>query len=216
MSQIYDVGCHDLIFLNLCFSSACKMKELFYQDIKGSGELTLATNSNFQHLPNCKWSKKHVLTQSSVNTKSTSACFRFTVFMCMHAFPRVEYWYCGSSVLPTSLWHSFALLFIVFPPIPLCNCLLFWSLLLAELLTQCISAGHPPAKKLCDTSGELLQLSLLRRTVAETKTKWPLSLYAAQLEAISPFSDYILCKRIHHHTLNSVPPSPLLLMTSRG
>lgn len=76
----------------------------------------------------------------------------------MHAYPCVEYWYHFSSVLPTSLLHSFALLFIVFLPIPLCNCLLFWSLLIAEMLIPRTAPGHPPARKsVRDMRGGLLQ-----------------------------------------------------------
>lgn len=39
------------------------------------------------------------------------------VNMCSHAYARIEYWCAFCSVLPTSLLHSFALLFIVFAPI---------------------------------------------------------------------------------------------------
>lgn len=69
----------------------------------------------------------------------------------MHVYPCVEYWYNFSSVLPTSLLHSLAFLFIVFLPIPLCNSLLFWSLLIAEMIMLHRAPGHPPARKVCVT-----------------------------------------------------------------
>lgn len=127
---------------------------------------------------------------------------------------RVEYWYHFSSVLPTSLLHSFALHFIVFLPIPLC--LLFWSLLIAEMLILHTAPGHPPARKVCvtcleDYCGGVSRRELWRKPKGHTK--WPLSFYPTQLAAISPFSDYIVRERIHHHTFTPLPPPPLLPLT---
>lgn len=128
----------------------------------------------------------------------------------MHVYPCVEYWYNFSSVLPTSLLHSLAFLFIVFLPIPLCNSLLFWSLLIAEMIMLHRAPGHPPARKVCVTCLEDFCCGLscgagwwkLKR-----HTKWLLSLNPTQLAPISPFSDYIVCERIHHDTFPSSAPT---------
>lgn len=39
-----------------------------------------------------------------------------------------------------------------------------------------------------------------------------MSFYRTQLTAISSFSDYIVCERIHHHTFTHLPPPPPLLL----
>lgn len=108
--------------------------------------------------------------------------------------------------------NSFTLLFIVFLPIPLSNCLLFWSLLNAEMLILHTAPGHPPATKVCVTClGDYCSRVYCREVWR--KPKRPLSFSPTQLEAISPFSDYIVCERIHYHTFPHLPPSPLLLLT---
>lgn len=82
--------------------------------------------------------------------------------VCERVILGVEYWYDFSSFLPTLLLHSFALLSIVFLPVPLCNCLLFWCLLIPGMLILHSAPGHPPARNVRDMFGGLLQLRFLQ------------------------------------------------------
>lgn len=103
-------------------------------------------------------------------------------------YPRVEYWYHFSSVLPTSFLHSFTLLFIVFLPIPLC--LLFWSLLIAEMLILHTAPGHPPARKVCVTCLEDYCGGVSRREVwrkPKGHTKWPFEFLSYSISSHKSF-----------------------------